>query len=137
MLTILPNLLFSIFLIECLDNKKVELKLTLITFIHSSSFILMDKLSIFIPALLTRTSSPPNSNTTLSINSSILGCSDISNFLILISGYFFFIVSNFSDLVPVARTLAPSVINFLTSSLPIPPVAPVIKTFLFLKLIIY
>ena len=40
------------------------------------------------------------------------------------------------DLVPVARTFPPREMNFLTSVPPIPPVAPVIKIFLFLKSII-
>ena len=57
---------------ESFDNKKQELRLTSITFFHSSVFILIDKLSIFIPALLISISKPPNSNVTLSINSSIL-----------------------------------------------------------------
>ena len=76
------------------------------------------------------------SKAALSINSSILEWSDISNFLTLMLGYFFFNKSNFSVLVPLPRTLPPSETNFLTNSLPIPPLAPVIKIFLFLKLII-
>ena len=84
-----------------------------------------------------RMSNPPNSNSVLSIKSSILSCSAISNFLTLTFGYFFFNSSNFSDLVPVPITLPPNEENFLTNSLPIPPVAPVTRIFLFLKLIIF
>jgi hypothetical protein len=59
------------------------------------------------------------------------------NLFTLIFGYRFFNKSSFSALVPLPRTLPPSETNFLTSSLPIPPLAPVIKIFLFLKLIIF
>ena len=46
--TTLPNLFFNILLIAYLDNKKVDVKFISITFFHSSSFILKDKLSAFI-----------------------------------------------------------------------------------------
>ena len=65
-------LFFNIFFIEYLDNKKVDVKLISITFFHSSSFILNERLSMFIPALLTKISRPPNSRLTLSMNSAIL-----------------------------------------------------------------
>ena len=55
-----------------------------ITFCHSSSFILNDKLSLFIPALFISISNPPNSSDTSSINFSISECNEISNFLTLI-----------------------------------------------------
>ena len=40
---------------------------------------------------------------------------------------------NLSSLVPEATIFAPSSSNFFTIQLPIPPVAPVIRTFLFLN----
>ena len=60
----------------------------------------------------------------------------ISNLITLTFGKSFFNKSSFSILVPVATTFPSREINFLTISLPIPPVAPVTKIFLFLKLII-
>ena len=60
----------------------------------------------------------------------------MSNFKIYIFGKFFFKASNFSVLVPVAKTSPSKDTNFLTNAFPIPPEAPVIKIFLFLKLII-
>ena len=135
-LTILPYFVLSIFFIEFFDNKNVEVKLMSITFFHSLSFILSDKLSELMPALLIRISSPPNSKETFSINSSILACSAISNFLTFIFGKFFFNSSNLSVFVPVAKTFPSNEINFFTKAFPIPPVAPVTNIFLFLKLII-
>jgi len=67
----------------------------------------------------------------LSINSSILECSEISNFITLRLGCSFFNKSSFSVFVPVATTFPPREVNFLTISPPIPPVAPVINIFLF------
>jgi uncharacterized membrane protein len=52
-------------------------------------------------------------------------------------GNFFFKLFNFSSLVPLAQTVAYVLTNFSTRELPIPPVAPVIKTFLFFKFIFY
>ena len=80
----LPELPLSIFLIAYFDNKNVELKLISITFCQSSSFILKDKLSLFIPALFIRISNPPNSFETSSINFSISEWDEISNFFTLI-----------------------------------------------------
>ncbi len=68
----LPYLFFSIFFIAYLHSKNVDPKFISITLFHSSSFILNDKLSIFIPALLTKISKPVNCDETFSINSSIL-----------------------------------------------------------------
>ena len=69
--TILPYLFFNIFFIPYLHKKNVDPKFKSITFFHSSSFILKDKLSIFIPALLTKMSKPTNCDETFSMNSSI------------------------------------------------------------------
>ena len=63
--------------------------------------------------------------------SKAVGCYNIEG-----KGNSFFKASSFSVLVPVPKTFASKEINLLTIDLPIPPVAPVIKTFLFLKLII-
>ena len=134
--TILPYLFFNIFLIAYLHKKNVDPKLRSITFFHSSSFIRNERLSIFIPALLTKTSKPTSCDETFSINSSILECSEISNLKIFIFGKFFFSKSNFSLFVPVANTFPCKSTNFFTNDCPIPPVAPVIKIFLFLKSII-
>ena len=66
--------------------KKVDDKLISIIFCHSSFFILNDKLSLVIPALLIKISSPPTLEKTFSINSSIFSCSLISNFTVSIFG---------------------------------------------------
>ena len=54
----------------------------------------------------------------------------------LIFGNSVFNKSNFSFFVPVAKTFPSKEVNFLTKALPMPPVAPVIRIFLFLKSII-
>ena len=59
-----------------------------------------------------------------------------TKFKVIILGKSFLRRSSFSFFVPVAKTLPPNKENFLTKALPIPPVAPVIKIFLLLKLII-
>ena len=48
---------------------------------------------------------------------------------------FFFNDDSLSSLVPVAIIIEPNELNFSTKLFPIPPVAPVIKTFLFFKFI--
>jgi len=79
-------------------------------------------------------SKPTNCEETFSMNSSIFEWSEISNFKTLIFGNSFFRASNFSVFVPVARTFPSNDTNFCTNAFPIPPVAPVINIFLFLKL---
>ena len=44
-------------------------------------------------------------------------------------GKSFFNLLSLSTLVPVANIVEPKLLNFFTKELPIPPVAPVIKTF--------
>ena len=56
----LKNLKTNIFFNAYLHRKNVAPKFTSITFFHSSSFILNDRLSMFTPALLTKTSKPAN-----------------------------------------------------------------------------
>ena len=85
------------------------------------------------PALLITMSNPDNLDETLSINSSIIECSDKSNFNISTSGNCFFKLLSFSIFVPVAKTLPLKELNFLTNALPIPPEAPVINILLSLK----
>ena len=135
MLIIFPYFFFNIFLIANLDIMKVEVKFISITFFQFSSESRIEILSNVIPALLIKTSNPSNFLLAFSMNSSILLCSSSLNFSTKILGYCFFKISNFSSFVPVARTNAPRLINFSTILLPIPPVAPVINTFLFFKFI--
>ena len=78
------------------------------------------------PALFTNTSIPFSCVQTFSINSSILSCSEISNFSTFTLGNSFFSASSLSIFVPVAKTLPSKEINFFTNEYPIPPVAPVI-----------
>ena len=61
---------------------------------------------------------------------------EVENFLTLILLKFFLRFSSFSKFVPDPNILALSDENFFTKAPPIPPVAPVIKTFLFFKSII-
>ena len=75
MLTIFPDLFLSIFLIEYLHIKKVEVKFISITFVHSSKLILIVKLSFVIPALfIIPSSEPPNFSVASLMNSSIFSC---------------------------------------------------------------
>ena len=56
--------------------------------------------------------------------------------MVFIFAYFFFKSLSLSSLVPVANIDPPNKLNFSTKEYPIPPVAPVIYIFLFLKSII-
>ena len=57
------------------------------------------------------------------------------NFSTIILGYLILRLFNFSSLVPVAATEDPKSLNFFIKEFPIPPVAPVIRIFLFFKFI--
>ena len=47
--------------------------------------------------------------------------------------YSYLSLSNFSILVPLPKTFPPKEVNFFTRALPMPPLAPVIRIFLFSK----
>src|SRR5262245_11864156 len=109
-------------------STNTEVRLTAITSSHSSSFILMNRLSCVMPALLTRLSTGPSVLSAVSASAATAarsrksqGSTETREPSSAASA------SSRSALVPDMATLAPCACSTLATAPPIPPVAPVTR----------